>query len=664
MSLSPAPQLYSRIIIENITPEIDGGRYPIKRVEGDRVEVAADVYMDGHDLLKCTLCYRKTGEKTWQESPLDAPDNDRWHGSFVVSEVGRYEYTVKAWPDLFGSWLEGVRKKRDAGLDIKLELQEGAILVATLLGDANKAATKEAIAKPKKAKAEPDVLDALRDSIRDHTRPQFAEYILGDDVVALMDKHARRLGEVTYPHILGVKVDRTRAAFSAWYEMFPRSQGSDPTKSGTFADCEARLPDIHAMGFNVIYFPPIHPIGHLHRKGRNNSLTAGKGDPGSPYAIGAPEGGHKHVHPELGTLDDFRHFVKKAASYGMDVALDFAIQVSRDHPYIKSHPEWFSFRPDGSIHYAENPPKKYEDIANFNFEGGPALWEELRAIVWFWIEQGVTIFRVDNPHTKPFAFWEWLITSIQDARPDIIFLSEAFTRPKRMYLLAKAGFTQSYTYFTWRHGKAEFIEYMTELTQSEVRDFFRPNFFPTTPDILPPYLQVGGRPAFLVRLALAATLSGNYGMVAGYELLEGEGVPGKEEYIDSEKYEIKPRNWNAPGNIIPFVTALNRIRRDNPAMQDFLNLAFYPSSNANIIFYGKIAADKKNAVFVAVNLDYAAVHEAFIELPLAELGIGADDSVTLDDLLQGHSWQWQGARQHIRLDPASNPVAIFRINRP
>ena len=567
-------------------------------------------------------------------------------GLIPLTEAGDYDINIQAWPDHFATWQSDTHKKKEAGQDIALELQEGRDLLARLFDGAKGEAKKIYTALSKNLGESPDY-DALIDPAL-------------DEQVA---RHGRRDGAISV--VRPLMVERKRAEFSAWYELFPRSQGHDPTRSGTFKDCIARLPDIAAMGFDVLYFTPIHPIGKTHRKGRNNSLKAEAHDPGSPYAIGSSEGGHKAIHPELGTLEDFRELVTAAKEHGLEVALDFAIQCSPDHPYIKEHPEWFSFRPDGSIKYAENPPKKYQDIVNVNFESADAeaLWIELRSIVEFWVEQGVTIFRVDNPHTKPFAFWEWLIAGIRKKNPEIIFLSEAFTRPKIMYRLAKLGFSQSYSYFTWRNTKEEFITYLTELTTQAPKDFFRPNFFPVTPDIFPPYLHGGERAAYMVRLALAATLGSNYGMLAGYELLEGGALPGKEEYADSEKFEVKPRDWNAPGNIKPFVTQLNTIRRDNPALQQFRNLAFHPVDNPQLLFYSKWSDDHRNHVFVVVNLDAKQPQEGIITLPLEQLGVATHAPYRLTNLLEHHEWQWQGARQHQRLDPAVNPVAIFRVER-
>jgi starch synthase (maltosyl-transferring) len=637
----------SRIIIENVYPELDGGRYPVKREVGELFEVWADIFMDGHDLLKAGLLYRADHEKQWNEVALQPLGNDRWHGAFFLEDNTRYHYTLRAWEDPFGSWARDTQKKIAAGQDIALEVEEGRQLALRLLDSLSSRLRKQ--------------LKATFELLENAERAELEALLLGEELPALLDSHGERCRPVTYERELEVVADRTRARFSAWYEVFPRSQGQDATRSGTFDDCIRRLPDIRAMGFDVLYLTPIHPIGRVHRKGKNNSLIAEENDPGSPYAVS----NHKEVHPELGTLADFRRFVKATQEHGMEIALDFAIQCAPDHVYVQEHPEWFVFRPDGSIKYAENPPKKYQDIVNVNFqcEAWESLWEELRSIVLFWVGQGVRIFRVDNPHTKPFAFWEWMIGSVQKDHPDVIFLSEAFTRPKVMYLLAKAGFTQSYTYFTWRNTATELTEYLTELATDWPKDYFRPNFFANTPDILPPHLQTGGRPVFMIRAALAATLAASYGIYSGFELCEGQALPGKEEYLDSEKYEIKPRDWHAPGNIRDFITRLNTIRNENPALHHLRNLRFYPSSNAQVLFYGKRSKDDENAVFVAVNLDPHHAHESYITLPLAELGIAEHEPYQLENLLEGHRWQWTGSRQHQLLRPEINPVAIFRLVR-
>jgi starch synthase (maltosyl-transferring) len=478
-----------------------------------------------------------------------------------------------------------------------------------------------------------------------------------------MARYPDRTVAVRYDRELELVVDRPRARFAAWYEMFPRSQGTDPGRSATFADCERRLPEIAEMGFDVVYLPPIHPIGRTHRKGPNNALAAADHHPGSPYAIGSAEGGHTAVHPELGTLDDFRRFVGAAERLGMEIALDFAVQCSPDHPWIKEHPEWFLFRPDGTIKYAENPPKKYQDIVNVDFHGraADALWEALRDVVLFWVAQGVRTFRVDNPHTKPVPFWKWLIREVQHEHPDTVFLSEAFTRPRVLEMLAKAGFSQSYTYFTWRNFKHELTEYLTDLTRGPVKEYLRPNFFTNTPDILPPFLQTGGRPAFKIRLVLAATLSSVYGIYNGFELCENRAVPGTEEYLDSEKYDYKVWDWDRPGNIKDFIARVNSIRRDNPALHALLNLRFHQADDENVLFYSKMTSAKDNIVLVAVNLDPFEAHETDIVLPFPELGLADDATVEVEELLAGEKHLWRGVRQRIRLDPETNPTAVFRM---
>jgi starch synthase (maltosyl-transferring) len=499
------------------------------------------------------------------------------------------------------------------------------------------------------------------DAAEEEARPLL---LLGEEIRTLMRRNPDRSHASRYRRELEVIVDRPAARFAAWYEIFPRSQGSKPGRSATFRDVIRRLPEIQAMGFDVLYLTPIHPIGRTHRKGPNNSLDPGPDDPGSPYAIGSSEGGHKAIHPELGTFEDFRALVAAAARHGLEIALDFAIQCSPDHPWIREHPEWFQFRPDGSIKYAENPPKKYQDIINVNFYGPhqEALWGELRDTVLFWVEQGVKTFRVDNPHTKPVPFWEWMIGDVQARHPDVIFLSEAFTRPPMLKKLAKLGFAQSYTYFTWRNFKRELTEYLTELTQGEAKEYLRPNFFANTPDILPLFLQQGGRPAFKIRLVLAATLSSVYGIYSGFELCENRAVAGKEEYDRSEKYEYKVWDWDRLGNIKAMVAAINRIRRENPALQELENLRFYPAGDDNVLFYGKMSFDRGNIVLIAVNLDPFEPHESLLEFPLPEMGIGEEDSYEVEELLTGSKHLWRGSRQRVRLDPES-PAAIFRIHR-
>jgi starch synthase (maltosyl-transferring) len=637
------PPAFGRVVvIENVSPQIDGGRHPIKRIAGDRIEVRADVFREGHDALSAVLLYRERGAARWRETPLaplEPAGLDRWGGAFDVDRNVEYEYTIEAWPDEFATWRRDVAKKRAAGQALDLEMQEGRALV--------RAASERATGADRARLAE-----AARDAALDG--------LLGDELAALMARAPDRSRATRYEPTLRAIVDRRLAQFGAWYELFPRSQG-EPGVHGTFADAARRLDDIRAMGFDVVYLPPIHPIGHAFRKGRNNAQQAAEGDPGSPWAIGNELGGHTAIEPSLGTLADFDGFVAAARSQGLEVALDYALQASPDHPFVKEHPEWFTFRPDGSIKYAENPPKKYQDIVNFNWFGphAPALWEALRDVVLFWIERGVRIFRVDNPHTKPFAFWEWLIEDVRARRPETIFLAEAFTRPAVMKQLAKLGFTQSYTYFTWRNTKAELTEYATELAHSEMAEYFRPNFWPNTPDILHPYLQDGGRPAFRIRLVLAATLAANYGIYSGYELCENAALKGREEYANSEKYELVARDWNAPGNIKDEIARINRIRREHPALGDWRNLTFYRADDDAVIFYGKRAGD--TALLIAVNLDPFAPRDPLLWLPTGELGLADDEPYAVEELLGSTRHEWRGSAHRWRLDPALNPAAIFRI---
>ncbi|MDP9353820.1 MAG: alpha-1,4-glucan--maltose-1-phosphate maltosyltransferase [Chloroflexota bacterium] len=642
----------SSILIEHLSPELDCGRYPVKREVGDVLRVEADIFKEGHDRIAAVVRYRRWDDSEWLEADMHHVDNDRWAGSFLLPENTRYCYTVQAFSDVFRTWREGLEKKAAAGQDVGSELQEGLEIVAEAMERADE---DDRLLFQRTIQA---VGEAASQGIA-------VRLMLGDELDAAMRRHRSRAGAAIYVPELSVVVDRVGARYAAWYELFPRSAGRIPGQSGTFADAVARLPAIKAMGFDVIYFPPIHPIGRINRKGKNNSLVAGPDDPGSPYAIGNETGGHDAVEPSLGTLDDFRVFVEAARSVGMDVALDFAIQCAPDHPWVKDHPDWFYVRPDGTIKYAENPPKKYEDIYPINFETADwrNLWQELKRIVLFWIDQGVTIFRVDNPHTKPTVFWEWLIAEVQQVHPETIFLSEAFTRPKVMKALAKAGFTQSYTYFTWRNFKRELTEYLIELTQSEMAEYFRGNFFTSTPDILPVILQEGGRPAFKMRIALAATLSSVYGMYSGYELCEATPVPGKEEYLNSEKYEYKVWDWDRPGNIVDFVTAINRMRREHPALHEYDNLRFYPADDDNVVCYGKATADHSDIVVGVVNLDPFQPHEATIHLPVEDFGINSDEQYRATDLLTGETFIWTGGAQHLRLDPHEEPARFFSLQR-
>ncbi len=654
----------ARIIIQSVAPELDCGRYAVKREVGDLLRVSAEIFREGHDKIRAVLQHRRADGAVesrainlWHETPMTLvePGLDLWQSDLRLEENARYLYTIEAWPDDYETWRDEIEKKLAADQEIALELLEGRAIVAAILARADPGATSR-------------LHRALDDVDRAETAAERAAALTAPAIRSLAGQFPDRSRAVRYAHELEAVVDRPRARFAAWYEMFPRSQGTDPTRSATFADCIARLDDIREMGFDVVYLVPIHPIGRTHRKGPNNTLVAGEHDPGSPYAIGAAEGGHDVIHPELGTVADFRRFVDAATTRGMEVAMDLAVQCSPDHPWLKAHPEWFQYRPNGSIKHAENPPKKYQDIVNFNFDGADrdALWQALRDIVLFWIAQGVRIFRVDNPHTKPFPFWEWLIRDIQCRHPETIFLAEAFTRPTVLKMLAKIGFSQSYTYFTWRNFKSDLTEYLSELTNGDTAEYLRPNFFTNTPDILPPFLQTGRRPAFMIRLVLAATLSGVYGIYNGFELCEATAIPGTEEYRDSEKYQYKVWDWDRPGNIKAYIAAVNRIRRDNPALHHFKNLRFYRAEGDNILFYGKRVPEsdrpaRDSMLLIAVNLDPYEAHQAAIEVPLDDIGIAADAPYEVEELLSGRRHLWRGPHQKLHLDPETNPAAILRL---
>ncbi len=649
------PEGRARVIIEEVQPQIEGGRFPIKRAIGEKVRVEADILADGHDTLSAVLLYRKEGNPQWVETPMGLVVNDRWQASFVVGELGCYHYTIMAWIDRFKSWRRNLAKKVEAGQDISVDLLVGAQLIAE--------------ASQRTSGAEGQMMQEWAKSF-ESTRVAQADKVqlgLSEEVAELLFRHSDRPFAVTYPGELIVSVDRDRARFSTWYELFPRSCAPEPGRHGTFKDCESRLPYIAEMGFDVLYFPPIHPIGYTHRKGKNNAITAGPGDPGTPWAIGAQQGGHKAVHPELGTLEAFRRLVNKAKELAIEVALDLAFQCSPDHPYVKEHAEWLHWRPDGTIQYAENPPKKYEDIhpLDFETEQWQSLWEELKSIVLFWIDQGVRIFRVDNPHTKPFCFWEWLISEVKKDHADVIFLSEAFTRPKVMYQLAKLGFTQSYTYFAWRNTRRELIEYFTELTQTEVREFFRPNLWPNTPDILTEYLQTGGRPAFIIRLVLAATLGANYGIYGpAFELCESQPRElGSEEYLDSEKYEIRHWDIARADSLRNLITRVNRIRRENSALQSDWSLRFHPADSEQLICYSKHDGSLSNIIVVVVNLDPHHTHAGWVELPLSDLGLEPRHPYQVHELLSDARYLWQGPRNYVELNPHIVPAHIFHVRR-
>ncbi len=636
-------------------PEIDGGRFPIKRVHGEQVIVEADAFSDGHDMLSCILLYRHEDAATWNELRMESLGNDRWRGAFRVFDIGIYRYTVMAWIDRFGSWRRDLAKKVEADQDVTIDLLVGAELVEHASQQASGNAAQELRTAVRKLREE------------HHGAEERVQVALDDDLAATVQEYADRSLATTYGKDLTVVVDRERAYFSTWYEMFPRSCASSPGRHGTFKDCEARLPYVAAMGFDVLYLPPIHPIGSTHRKGRNNVSAAGPDDPGSPWGIGSAVGGHMAVHPDLGTLEDFRRLVAKARESDLEIALDIAFQCSPDHPYVRRHPEWFRQRPDGTVQYAENPPKKYQDIypLDFETEHWQALWEELKGVVLFWIEQGVRIFRVDNPHTKPFCFWEWLIGEVRRTHPEVIFLAEAFTRPKPMYNLAKRGFTQSYTYFAWRNSKEELTQYLTTLTQSEVREFFGPSLWPNTPDILTEYLQLGGRPAFMTRLVLAATLGASYGIYGpAFELCENRPrEPGSEEYLYSEKYEIRQWDIDRPDSLKDFIGRVNRIRRENPALQRNWSLCFHAVSNDQLICYSKHTEDHSNIILVVVNLDPHHTQSGWVELATEALDLPLDGDYQVHDLLGESRFLWHGQRNYVELNPGVVPAHIFRLRR-
>lgn len=646
------------VAIENLTPLLNGGKYPIKRIPGEDLTVEADIFKDGHDVICAVLKWRVVGETRWHETAMRPIINDRWVGVMALSQEGHYEYTIEAWGDSFLSWKDEIRKKVDAGIaDLTSESLEGAALVRAAAARCHD-------------QDDRDWLLTVADELPLVSGSPLKELACHAKLTACMAANDDRSLATIHQPYLSVWVDRRQAAVASWYEFFPRSAEGKTDAGSTFRDCLGRIDDAKAMGFDVIYFPPIHPIGETNRKGPNNSLNAAPGDPGVPYAIGnyrhgVHGGGHMDVAPELGTLDDFDWLVGQVHQRGMEVALDFAINCSPDHPYVTQHPDWFFKRPDGSIKYAENPPKKYEDVypLNFHCADWQALWQELRDVLLFWAGRGVRIFRVDNPHTKPIAFWEWVISEVLAKFPDVIFLSEAFTRPKMMQILAKVGFTQSYTYFTWRNSKFEIIEYLTELTQSEMAEYFRANFFANTPDILPEYLQTGGRAGFMIRAALAATLSPVYGIYSGFELCENTAIPGKEEYFESEKYQFKGRDWNADGNIKPWITALNRARRENRALQEYRNLQFHAAENDQILFFSKITKAKDNLILVAVNLDPHALQSAWVDVPVELFGWSDGDIYEVEDLLTGNRFLWRGRRNYVSLTPDSNPAHVFKVRR-
>jgi starch synthase (maltosyl-transferring) len=636
-----------RVVIEGVAPEIDAGRFAIKRIEGDTVPVEADVFADGHDRVMAWLLFRREDEQKWQQVKMLPLGNDRWRAAFTVGQPGRYLYTIAGSVDRFGTWRGDLEKRIAAGQEISVDLLNGASLVehaATLARDSD-AGTLKKWAEALKAKKTEAALD-----------PGLAQ---------LMEKYADPELESRYDREFGVTVDRERAGFSAWYEMFPRSASPQPGIHGTFKDCEARLGYIAELGFDVLYLPPIHPIGQSFRKGKNNSVKAEPGDVGSPWAIGSSEGGHTAIHPELGTLADLQSLIGKVKQIGMEVALDIAFQCSPDHPWVKEHPQWFKRRADGTIQYAENPPKKYQDIYPLDFESSDweGLWDGLKGVFLYWAEQGIRIFRVDNPHTKAFPFWEWAIDEIKREYPDALFLAEAFTRPRVMQRLAKLGFSQSYTYFTWRNTKQELTEYLTELTTTGVKEYLRPNFWPNTPDILPEVLQTGGRPASASRVILAATLSSNYGIYGpAFEL--GENVPmkpGGEEYLNSEKYELKHWDLDAPGSLRGLLALLNRCRHENPALHRTGDLHFHQTDNPSLIAYSKRSDEGSNVVLTVVNIDFFNTQGGWVNLALDQLGVRDGETFQVHDQLTGNRYFWTGPRNYVELSPSKMPAHLFRV---
>jgi starch synthase (maltosyl-transferring) len=686
------------IVIECVTPEVDAGRYPVKRIVGDVVSVGADLIKDGHDVVAARALYKGPGDAEWSVAPMQFDfDSDRWYGEFRVDRVGTWTFTVEGWTDAFETWRVALKKKVAAGQDVSTELMEGGALVRSAAGSARFGPARASLLATAK----------LLEDGEDTRIEQRIQRALDDELHALMEEHFRPPDLTRYRRELSITVDRDRARFAAWYEMFPRSQiaplpesegaaPSNDTRHGTFADATNALSRVADLGFDVVYLPPIHPIGRTFRKGKNNSLTPEPHDVGSPWAIGNEHGGHTAIEPALGTIDDFDRFVARARELGMDVALDYALQCSPDHPWVTEHPDWFFIRPDGTIKYAENPPKKYQDIYPINFwcEDRDALWAACRDVVLYWIDHGVKTFRVDNPHTKPLAFWEWMIRDVQTQHPDVIFFSEAFTRPKRMKSLAKLGFTMSYTYFTWKNTAWELATYLEELAASPAAEYYRGNLFANTPDILNEYLVKGGRAAFRARLLLAATLLPLYGIYSGFELLENEPLrEGSEEYLHSEKYQVRPRDFNAPGNINDDVKLLNTLRREHRALQLYSNLSFHQTENEAILFYRKAAAepvvqwtggDKPTPVpattlaalrgaspsepidgdiLVVVNIDPHSAHWTHVHVPIEEMGIDPDESFVVHDLLTGARYTWRGVRNYVRLDPAEQPGHLLLVER-
>ncbi|OWY23268.1 DUF3416 domain-containing protein [Sphingobacteriales bacterium UPWRP_1] len=641
----------SRAVIENVYPELNGGKHSIKRVVGQTVTVEADILADGHDVVAAMLKYRSKTAKKWQHKPMKPANNGKWQATFVVQQQGFYEYTIEAWIDHALTWQHGTVRKIDDGQQVTSELLEGALYLDKIA--------------PFCTEEEEGYVNYVKQLFTDETRYHEAIlHVKSENLHNLFLKYPTKDFATTYPN-LHVYVDRLKALYSTWYEFFPRSAAQEPGKHGTFEDCIKLLPRVVEMGFDVLYFPPIHPIGEVNRKGKNNATTAQPDDVGSPWGIGSALGGHKSIHPQLGTLEDFLKLVDAAKQQGVEIAMDLALQCAPDHPYVKEHPQWFKWRPDGTVQYAENPPKKYQDILPIFFEtpDWQNLWNELLSIVLYWAEKGIAIFRVDNPHTKPFGFWEWLIAEVKKQYPDVLFLAEAFTAPKIMDQLAKLGFTQSYTYYTWRIHKHEIVEYMNELTQTVSREYFTPNFWPNTPDINPYIMQTGNEAVFFTRLFMAATLSSSYGLYGPvFEFIDYEAVPGKEEYHNSEKYELKNWDWNRKTRLTYLITILNKIRRHNPALQDFTNIQFCPVENNHLLAYYKATPDKQNQLLMVVNLDPFHRQWGMVRLPFEAMGAHPGEKITMSDLISGNSYVWGSEYNYVELGPEL-PFHLFRIQR-
>jgi starch synthase (maltosyl-transferring) len=648
----------SRVAIEAIEPQIDAGRFAIKRILGEKVVVEADIFADGHEVLAAALLYKPSTEQAWQEAPMRFVDNDRWRGEFTVTKLETFLYTIQAWVDAFQTWARDLLKKYDAGQDVSVDLLIGAGLVLS-------AAKRARGADAKKLSDFASQFDQLSSRTGKDKGQPVASIVRSAELAELMSRCPDRAAATTHPTEFPVIVDREKARFSSWYELFPRSCTSDANRHGTFLDCIGRLDYVAGMGFDVLYLPPIHPIGQKGRKGKNNTFPPAPDDTGSPWAIGSAEGGHKSIHPQLGTLADFKRLQSEASQRGLELAIDIAFQCSPDHPYVQEHEEWFRHRPDGSIQYAENPPKKYEDIYPLYFENDHArsLCDELKSVVVYWCRQGIRIFRVDNPHTKPFPMWEWLIREVRREYGDAIFLAEAFTRPKVMYRLAKLGFDQSYTYFAWKNTKAQLTQYFTELAQSPVREFFHGNLWPNTPDILTEYLQDGGRPAFMSRFVLAATLGANYGIYGpAFELCENRPVErGSEEYGDSEKYQIRVWPVDRAYSLEWLIGRVNRARRENPALRSDGSLRFHPLDNDQMIAYSKMTEDRSNIIVAIVNLDFRYKQAGWVQLPLEEFGIDPRQPFEVHDLLTDARYHWQGPRNYVELNPSEIPAHVFKL---